>query len=597
MKQLIATLAIVLLCATAFSQTAPLAVSDAYTTCPNTIITAFVLVNDSDAEGDSIFVSAIAIPASQGATTLSGNEISFAPNTDFAGSDSFSYQLCDTTGLCSIGWVYVTVDSCLTPNTAPTATADADVICNGSNLLLYVLANDIDAEGDSLHLDTLLVGPYHGTAIVTAAQIIYSPAPGYFGFDTFTYTVCDQHFGNPLCATGTVVIEVQNCTPPNQPPTAQPDIYVMFEDITLPLIPSPLSNDADPENSPLVFSLIFGPLNGVLTQNGNTFTYNPDQDYNGIDGFIYQVCDTNNPPACTFSVGIITVQNTNDRPNAVNDTFIILEDQSISLPVASNDVDIDGDPLFVSQINPAPTHGTAVAQGTSIMYTPAPNYNGTDWLKYRICDSVGFFQLCDTARVFIIIQPVNDPPIATDDTGYYAIDEFETPNLLLNDTDLEGDSLHLTALYPLDPNLSATIVFDSTGEYSFSGIACGQNIFTYIVCDPSNACDTGQLFFNNICDPNDPNYFLAQGISPDSDGLNDVLRFDLGSSTGHLRIFNRYGAIIYENEDYQNDWGGTYLENGKPVPDGTYFYILELTCTSCPKPSTARKMNYVVVQR
>jgi gliding motility-associated-like protein len=40
-----------------------------------------------------------------------------------------------------------------------------------------------------------------------------------------------------------------------------------------------------------------------------------------------------------------------------------------------------------------------------------------------------------------------------------------------------------------------------------------------------------------------------------------------------LWIFNRWGDLIYETDNYQNNWGGTH--NGMTVPDGTYFYILQ----------------------
>jgi gliding motility-associated-like protein len=43
-----------------------------------------------------------------------------------------------------------------------------------------------------------------------------------------------------------------------------------------------------------------------------------------------------------------------------------------------------------------------------------------------------------------------------------------------------------------------------------------------------------------------------------------------------LTIYNRYGNVVYTNDGYQNDWDGTSNINGVPLPDGTYFYILEL---------------------
>ena len=47
-----------------------------------------------------------------------------------------------------------------------------------------------------------------------------------------------------------------------------------------------------------------------------------------------------------------------------------------------------------------------------------------------------------------------------------------------------------------------------------------------------------------------------------------------------LRIFNRWGNMVYEMHDYDNSWNGTsnvsMLMNGNPLPDGTYYYVLDL---------------------
>ena len=75
----------------------------------------------------------------------------------------------------------------------------------------------------------------------------------------------------------------------------------------------------------------------------------------------------------------------------------------------------------------------------------------------------------------------------------------------------------------------------------------------------------------------DPGFVFNQ-FSPNGDGINDFLVVkDIGSFEGTtLRIFNRYGQLIYAAANFVADevWDGTY--EGKPAPEGTYFYILEL---------------------
>lgn len=75
----------------------------------------------------------------------------------------------------------------------------------------------------------------------------------------------------------------------------------------------------------------------------------------------------------------------------------------------------------------------------------------------------------------------------------------------------------------------------------------------------------------------DSDLVIPEGFSPNGDGVNDV--FALHNKKGvkiSLQVYNRYGGLVYSNADYQNDWNGT-VEDGKNVPDGTYFYIIKST--------------------
>ncbi|SDW91345.1 gliding motility-associated C-terminal domain-containing protein [Aequorivita viscosa] len=74
------------------------------------------------------------------------------------------------------------------------------------------------------------------------------------------------------------------------------------------------------------------------------------------------------------------------------------------------------------------------------------------------------------------------------------------------------------------------------------------------------------------------NCVISQGISPNGDGFNDVLDLTfLNDRTGikKLQIFNRYGAIVFEQVNYTNQWKGQ-SKNGNDLPTGTYFYVIDL---------------------
>ncbi len=75
------------------------------------------------------------------------------------------------------------------------------------------------------------------------------------------------------------------------------------------------------------------------------------------------------------------------------------------------------------------------------------------------------------------------------------------------------------------------------------------------------------------CTPVIPNVF-----TPNGDGSNDVFTITDPFATGiHVWIYNRWGELIYEWNDVNGSWNGTYMVNDKPVPDGVYYYIAEIT--------------------
>ncbi len=76
--------------------------------------------------------------------------------------------------------------------------------------------------------------------------------------------------------------------------------------------------------------------------------------------------------------------------------------------------------------------------------------------------------------------------------------------------------------------------------------------------------------------------FATQGISPNNDGINDVLIIPgIKSYKNHLTIFNRWGNVVWEQENYQNNWGGetnqgdTVVSTDFKLPDGTYYYVID----------------------
>jgi gliding motility-associated-like protein len=90
--------------------------------------------------------------------------------------------------------------------------------------------------------------------------------------------------------------------------------------------------------------------------------------------------------------------------------------------------------------------------------------------------------------------------------------------------------------------------------------------------DPTDDAFPTALSLNTLRDPGN-DFFIPEGFSPNSDGINDFLIVRKPSGiTVSLDIYNRWGGLVYRNNDYKNDWNGG-ISTQDNIPAGTYFYV------------------------
>ncbi|NKI33609.1 tandem-95 repeat protein [Wenzhouxiangella sp. XN79A] len=209
-----------------------------------------VLANDSDPDGDPLTVVSVTQPAS-GSVANSGDFITYTPAEGFEGEDSFSYVVSDGEETAT-ATVTVTVD-----NDAPIAQPDTAETFSGSPVVIDVLANDSDPNGDALTLVSVSSASA-GTASIVGDGVRYQSDAGFTGTDSFTYTVRDAGGAE---VTGEVTVTVLP-EPVNNPPVAQDDLLVT--DMTSIAFADVLANDSDPDGDPLVIvQLLELPGSGV----------------------------------------------------------------------------------------------------------------------------------------------------------------------------------------------------------------------------------------------------------------------------------------------------------------------------------------------
>ncbi len=142
-----------------------------------------------------------------------------------------------------------------------------------------------------------------------------------------------------------------------------------------------------------------------------SFTYTPDADYHGPDSFTYTLTDADGD--VSTATALLTVNPIDDLPVAVDDTFLTDEDSALTQTLAPNDTPT-GDGGNTWALATGPSHGSVVVNADgSFTYTPDADYHGPDSFTYTLTDADGDVS---TATALLTVNPIDDLPVAVDDT-------------------------------------------------------------------------------------------------------------------------------------------------------------------------------------
>lgn len=185
---------------------------------------------------------------------------------------------------------------------------------------------------------------------------------------------------------------------------------------------------------------------------------------------------------------------------------------------------------------------------------------------------------CSNTKTFHVMVGDNHIPVANDDYATTNWLKNIRISLLINDydakKDLDSSSLKILSkpeLGRISPDRPGTVIYTPLQQHG------GTEHLLYSICDSCQQCDTAMVSIHVV----EPNLFFPEGISPNGDGMND--RFVINGLEvfphSSIAIFRRDGIIMYNNEEYLNDWDGsqnTGVYNSQKVPSGTYYYLLHL---------------------
>jgi len=247
--------------------------------------------------------------------TLAGKapRLTYTPNKDYNGADSFTFIANDG----AEDSKEATIRLAITPvNDAPMATDDTLSLDEDTNLSFDPLANDKDVDTNDTITITYLFAPAHGSAILEHNTTIhYTPKPNFNGKEQFNYKIADASGATALA---TITLEVK---PVNDAPVAKDDNATTL--VNTPMTIHVLNNDTDIDtNDQLMLTKVSPAAHANISIKHNTIFYTPDTNHTGTETLTYTIKDKAGARAQASVV--ITVRELNDA-----EKYAQLEDSGI----------------------------------------------------------------------------------------------------------------------------------------------------------------------------------------------------------------------------------------------------------------------------
>ncbi|MBX7166180.1 MAG: tandem-95 repeat protein [Pirellulales bacterium] len=551
--------------------TVPLAIPDLFGTEEDRPITFDVLANDVSigAPLDRTTIE-ITSPPTLGSAYVDPftGIITYSPNTQAAGQDTFSYRVRNTAGIPSnVALVGVTILPVADP---PIANNDVAVVPEDTPTPIGILGNDTVLPGEAA-IDTnsvvILQQPTKGIFVGTGGALLYTPFPNVTGNDSFTYTVASTAGARSLPALVTIFI-----APVNDAPVAVDDTGQVFENTQTTFVVAANDTDIDGTIIANTVTIVSGPNHGVAVVDpaSGAIFYTPTTDYSGPDLIQYRVRD-NQGTLSNVATLRITVLEVNTLPVAVNDFGSTLEEVATMINLVANDTDQDNgiNPASVTIVTAA-TNGFVTVNALGVAtYTPKPNFSGIDTFRYTVRDNGG--ALSNVATVTVSVQEVNDGPIIPDQDVSTPVNINRVIPLTALGTDVDGTIVPATIALVLEPAHGELIINQISGDAIYvpaSGYS-GLDVFTYRVRDDDNAVSNLATVIIRVGNP----VSIAGSVYLDANNSGARDAGEIGLPGIEVRISKTDGPFTFTQTVF-TDASGNYSLATSPqfgtLPPGTY---------------------------
>src|SRR5437762_286720 len=306
-------------------------------------------------------------------------------------------------------------------------------------------------------------------------------------------------------------------------------------------------------------------------------------------------------------VGAFEVQGacsaTNTDPVANDDNATILEDAgAFAINVLGNDTDAELNTLTITGVTQGANGSVAITGGgTGLTYTPNANYNGPESFTYTISDGNGGVA---TATVHITVVPVNDPPVAHDDSTTVNQDTMNNIiNVLANDTDIDGDLLHLSFV---SAAAHGSVINNGTSvSYTPNPSFAGNDSFTYKANDGTVDSNSATVMIH-VLDTQPPTINASVATTqlwpPNHDLVNVGFSVNVtdnggGALTTSLAVFSNEDDLTLANGDQSPDAKDTFRLRAERDANGNGRVYLIRVMSTDSSANTAKKCVTVTVPK
>jgi len=598
---------------------APVAVADENTGPQSGTVTGSVAGNDTDVDDNAVLTYALGTPPAPAGVSAAAAQVGISNAAVQPGTSSAAATSTSVPGLVFNADGSYSFDPTQNPTLIALPAGEVGEIVvdyyvtdehgatNTSTLTFKIIGVNDAPEADALNLtvtedsadnaglltatdvdtnDTLTFSAgfsENGTVTLTdpaTGAFVYTPNEGFFGNDSFTYTVEDAAGATD---TQTVYITV---TPVNDAPIASDESLVTDEDTQ---ISGNLPAATDADGDAVSYDLATAATNGVASVNiDGSYVYTPNAGYNGDDSFSYTV-DDGKGGTNTYTVDV-TVNNVNDAPVAADANGTTPEDTplaGVALPAAS---DADGDAPLTYTLETGATNGTVTVDAAGTYdYDPNPGYNGNDSFTYTVADGNGGE---NTYTVNLSVTAVNDLPVSSG-TSVSTDEDTALSGNLPTASDADGDSpITYSAGATAPANGSVSIGSDGSYTYTPNPGYNGPDSFTFLVNDgtaDSASEYTVAVTVNNVNDApiaEDANGTTAEGVAlvgevlpaaTDADNDDVTYKLETGAANGTVTVDSTGTYDYTPNENYNGNDSFTYTVEDGNGGENTYTVNLVVT--------------------